>query len=33
VEHLGTNAEESCINSAFVNVGALNREWLAARTA
>jgi hypothetical protein len=27
---LGTNATESCINSAFVNVGALNREWLAA---
>ena len=27
---LGTSASESCINSAFVNVGALNREWLAA---
>jgi hypothetical protein len=27
---LGTSATESCINSAFVNVGALNREWLAA---
>ncbi len=27
---LGTNAAESCIDSAFVNVGALNREWLAA---
>ena len=27
---LGTSAAESCINSAFVNVGALNREWLAA---
>jgi hypothetical protein len=27
---LGTNAAESCIASAFVNVGALNREWLAA---
>jgi hypothetical protein len=27
---LGTNATESCINSAFVNVGAFNREWLAA---
>jgi hypothetical protein len=27
---LGTNATESCIDSAFVNVGALNREWLAA---
>jgi Carboxypeptidase regulatory-like domain len=27
---LGTNVNESCINSAFVNVGALNREWLAA---
>jgi hypothetical protein len=27
---LGTTAAESCINSAFVNVGALNREWLAA---
>jgi Carboxypeptidase regulatory-like domain len=27
---LGTNANESCIDSAFVNVGALNREWLAA---
>ncbi len=27
---LGTNTTESCINSAFVNEGALNREWLAA---
>jgi Carboxypeptidase regulatory-like domain len=27
---LGTSAAESCINSAFVNAGALNREWLAA---
>jgi hypothetical protein len=27
---LGASAAESCINSAFVNVGALNREWLAA---
>src|SRR3984957_12127885 len=27
---LGTTAAESCINSAFVNAGALNREWLAA---
>ncbi len=27
---LGTNAAESCINSGFVNVGALNREWLVA---
>jgi hypothetical protein len=27
---LGTNAAESCIASNFVNVGALNREWLAA---
>jgi hypothetical protein len=27
---LGTSATESCIDSAFVNVGALNREWLAA---
>jgi hypothetical protein len=27
---LGTSANESCINSAFVNAGALNREWLAA---
>ena len=27
---LGTSVTESCINSAFVNVGALNREWLAA---
>ncbi len=27
---LGTSAAESCIDSAFVNVGALNREWLAA---
>lgn len=26
---LGTSAAESCIDSAFVNVGALNREWLA----
>ena len=27
---LGTSTAESCINSAFVNAGALNREWLAA---
>jgi hypothetical protein len=27
---LGTSVTESCIDSAFVNVGALNREWLAA---
>ena len=27
---MGTSAAESCINSAFVNAGALNREWLAA---
>jgi hypothetical protein len=27
---LGTSPTESCMNSAFVNVGALNREWLAA---
>jgi hypothetical protein len=27
---LGTNSTESCIDSAFVNAGALNREWLAA---
>ena len=27
---MGTSATESCIDSAFVNVGALNREWLAA---
>jgi Carboxypeptidase regulatory-like domain/TonB-dependent Receptor Plug Domain len=26
---LGTSSSESCIDSAFVNVGALNREWLA----
>lgn len=26
---LGSSAAESCIDSAFVNVGALNREWLA----
>jgi hypothetical protein len=26
---LGTSAAESCVDSAFVNVGALNREWLA----
>ncbi len=26
---LGTSSAESCIDSAFVNVGALNREWLA----
>ena len=27
---LGTSPAESCIDSAFANVGALNREWLAA---
>jgi hypothetical protein len=26
---LGSSSAESCIDSAFVNVGALNREWLA----
>ncbi len=26
---LGTSAAESCMDSTFVNVGALNREWLA----
>jgi Carboxypeptidase regulatory-like domain/TonB-dependent Receptor Plug Domain len=26
---LGTSAAESCIDAGFVNVGALNREWLA----
>jgi hypothetical protein len=27
---LGTNPSESCMDSAFVNAGSLNREWLAA---
>ena len=30
VEHWARAPPESCIDSAFVNVGALNREWLAA---